>query len=112
MFKVGALDTVVFNILPTYLEIVFIPKNFKGRNLRCPKESVCSSVCEAVDAGIKQVTADINYVNAQHSFTCPCMECKGDHPGKLEFLDDGPFCLSCEKASDQYDLPSGYELAG
>ena len=108
-FKVGIFDTVVFKIFSTYLEIVFIPKNFKGRDSKCPKQNVCSSICRAVDAGIKQVTSDINYVNAQHSFTFSC-GCKGNHPGKLEALDDEPLCLSCDKTSEQYDLPSGYEL--
>ena len=108
-FNVGPLDTVVFKILSTYLEIVFIPKNFKGRDSKCPKERVCSSIYRAVDAGIKQVTSDVNYVNAQHSFTFPC-ECKGDHPGRLKLLDDEPFCLSCGKTGEQYPLPSGYEL--
>ena len=28
---------------------------------------VCSEVRKAVEAGIKQVTSDINYVNAQHA---------------------------------------------
>ena len=108
-FKVGPLDTVVFKILSTYLEIIFIPKNFQGRDLKCPKERVCSSICHAVDAGIKQVTSDINYVDAQHSFTFPC-GCKTGHPGKLELVDDEPFCLSCSKTNEQYPLPSGYEL--
>ena len=108
-FKVGPLDTVVFKIYSTYLEIIFIPKNFKGRDLRCPKESVCSSVRQAVDAGIQQVTSDINYIDAQHSFTFPC-GCKNGHPGKLELVNDEPFCLSCSKTGEQYPLPSEYEL--
>ena len=108
-FKVGPLDTVVFKIWSTYLEIVFIPKNFKGRDSKCPKESVCFSICQAVDAGIEQVISDINYVNAQHSFTFPC-GCKSGHPGQLELIDYEPFCLSCSKTGEQYKLPSGYEL--
>ena len=108
-FKVGPLDTVVFKIWSTYLEIVFISKDFQGRHLKCPKKCVCSSIYCAVDAGIKQVTLDINYVNAQHSFTFPC-GCKGDHPGKLELIDDEPFCLSCDKTGEQYPPPYGYEL--
>ena len=108
-FKVGVFDTVVFKIFSTYLEIVFIPKNFLGRDLKCPKLKVCSSICQAVDAGIKQVTSDINYVNAQHSFTFPC-GCEVDHPGKLEALDNEPMCLLCDKTDEQYALPSNYEL--
>ena len=108
-FKVGPHDTVVFKIWATYLEIVFIPKNFKGREFKCPKERVCFSICQAVNAGIKQVTSDINYVDAKHSFTFPC-ECKKDHPGQLELVDEEPYCLSCSKTCEQYQLPSGYEL--
>jgi hypothetical protein len=109
-FKVGPLDTVVFKIQSTYLEIVFIPKDFQGRHLKCPKKHICFSIYQAIDAGIKRVTSDINYVSAQHSFTFPC-ECKGDHPGKLELLPNGePFCLSCSKTGETYGLPSGYEL--
>ena len=109
-FKVGPLDTVVFKIWSTYLEIVFIPKDFQGRHLKCPKTNVCFNICQAIDAGIKRVTSDINYVSAQHSFTFPC-ECKGDHPSKLELLPDGePYCLLCSKTGETYALPSGYEL--
>ena len=108
-FRVGPLDTAVFKIQSTYLEIVFIPKDFKGRHLKCPKTYVCFNICQAIDAGIKQVTSDINYVNAQHSFTFLC-GCQNDHPGKLELLDGEPYCLSCSKIGETYDLPSGYEL--
>ena len=82
-FHVGPLDTIVLRITPTYLEIVCIPnKKFQNRKQDCPLSKVCSEVREAVEAGIKQVTSDINYVNAQHSLTFRC-ECKGDHPGIL-----------------------------
>jgi hypothetical protein len=108
-FKVGPHDTVVFKILSTYLEIVFIPKNFQGRHSKCPEKYVCFSIYQAIDAGIKQVTSDINYVSAQHSFTFLC-GCQNDHPGKLELLDGEPYCLSCSKTGETYDLPSGYEL--
>ena len=108
-FKVGPLDTVVFKIFSTFLEIIFNPKTFKGRDSKCPKERVCSSICQAIDAGIKQVTSDINYVNAQHSFTFPC-GCNSGHPARLEVLDDEPFCLTCGKTGEQYPLPPGYEL--
>ena len=108
-FKVGPHDTVVFKIQSTYLEIVFVPKDFQGRHSKCPKQWVCSSIYHVVDAGIKQVTSDINYVNAQHSFTFLC-GCQSDHPGELELLDGEPYCLSCDKTGEQYPLPSGHEL--
>ena len=108
-FKVGPLDTVVLKILSTHLEIIFAPEMFQNRDKTCPEGEVCSSVCKAVDAGIRQVTLDINYVNGQHSLTFPC-GCKGDHPGQLEFVDDVPFCLTCEKRRKRYPLPTGHEL--
>ena len=108
-FKVGPLDTVVLKISSTHLEIVLILKKFRNRHKTCPKGKVCSSVRQAVEAGIRQVTSDINYVNAQHSFTFPC-GCKSDHPGELEFVDDVPFCLSCSKTNKQHPLPTGYRL--
>ena len=108
-FKVGPLDTVVFKIFSTYLEIIFNPKTFAGRDVRCPKERVCSNICQAVNAGIIRITSDINYVNAQHFFTFPC-GCNSGHPGRLEVLDNEPFCLTCDKTNEQYPLPPGYEL--
>ena len=90
-FKVGPLDTVVLKILLTHLEIIFVPPYFHDRNKTCPKGKVCSSVRQALDVGIRQITTDINYVNAQHSLTFPC-ECKGDRPGELEFVEHIPFC--------------------
>ena len=110
-FKVGPLDTVVLLISLTYLEIVFIPKLFRNRKRTCPQGKVCSSVREAVEAGIRQVTFDIhvNYVSAQHSLTFRC-GCKCDHPGELEFVDGIPLCLSCSKTGEQHPLPTSYEL--
>ena len=109
-FHVEPLDTIVLRITPTYLEIVCIPDNFPNRDKECPLTDICTKVRKAVEAGIKQVTSDINYVNAQHGLTFRC-ECKGDHPGKLQFLSNGePYCLLCSKTKKTYDLPSGYEL--
>ena len=109
-FHVRPLDTIVLRITPTYLEIVCIPGKFSNRDKKCPLTEICTEVRKAVEAGIKQVTSDINYVNAQHCLTFRC-ECKGDHPGELELLPNGePYCLSCSKTGETYDLPSGYEL--
>ena len=63
-FHVGPLDTIVLRITPTYLEIVCIPSKFPNRDKECPLTEICSEVRKAVEAGIKQVTSDINYVNA------------------------------------------------
>ena len=109
-FLVGPLDTIVIKITPTYLEIVCIP-NMKVRNREqdCPLGKVCSEVREAVEAGIRQVTSDINYVNAQHSLTFRC-ECKGDHPGVLRYLGTRPYVLSCSKTNERYPLSPEHEL--
>ena len=109
-FHVGPLDTIVIKITPTYLEIVCIP-NRKGRNheQECPLSNVCSEVRKAVEAGIRQVTSDINYVNAQHSLTFRC-ECKGDHPASLKYLGTRPYILYCNKTNEQYDLSPEYNL--
>ena len=75
-FHVGPLDTIVLRITPTYLEIVCIPGKLPNRNKKCPLTEICTEVRKAVEAGIKQVTSDINYVKAQHGLTFRC-ECKG-----------------------------------
>ncbi|MCG8622858.1 MAG: hypothetical protein MJE68_12795, partial [Proteobacteria bacterium] len=109
-FRVEPLDTIVLRITPTYLEIVCIPGEFPKRDEKCPHAEICTEVRKAIEAGIKQVTSDINYVNAQYGLTFRC-ECKDDHPGKLQFLSNGePYCLLCSKTKKTYDLPSGYEL--
>ena len=109
-FLVGPLNTIVLRITPTYLEIVCIPnKKFKNREQDCPLSKVCSEVREAVEAGIKQVTSDINYVNAQHSLTFRC-ECKGDHPGVLRYLGTRPYALSCSRTNERYPLSPEHEL--
>ena len=70
------------------------------------------SVRKAVDAGIRQVTVDINYVNAEHSFTfsCECKEHNLPHPGVLEYVDKKPVCMTCSKTRDQHPFPTNHEL--
>jgi hypothetical protein len=108
-FHVGPLDTIVLRIIPTYLEIVCIPGKFPNRNKKCPLSKVCSEVRIAVEAGIKQVTSDINYVNAQHGLTFRC-ECKGDHPASLKYLGTEPYILYCSKTNEQYPLSPEHEF--
>ena len=112
-FKVGPFDTVVLKVLSTFLEIICVLNNkFPNRESVCPVHKLCDEVREAVDAGIRQVTVDINYVNAEHSFTFSC-ECKKDdlpHPSVLQYVDSNPVCLSCSKTGDQHEFPVGYEL--
>ena len=108
-FHVGPLDTIILRITPTYLEIVCIPGKFPNRDKQCPLSKVCSEVRNAVEAGIKQVTSDINYVNAQHGLTFRC-ECKGDHPASLKYLGTQPYLLYCSKTNKQYPLTPEHEL--
>ena len=108
-FHVGPLDTIVLRITPTYLEIICIPGKFPNRDKKCPLSKICSEVRNAVEAGIKQVTTDINYVNAQHGLTFHC-ECKGDHPASLKYLGTEPYILYCSKTNKQYPLTPEHEL--
>ena len=109
-FHVGPLDTIVLRITPTYLEIVCIPdKKVPNREKKCPLANVCSEVRKAIEAGIKQVTSDINYVNAQHGLTFRC-ECKGDHPASLKYLGTQPYILYCSRTNERYTLSPEREL--
>ena len=108
-FHVGPLDTIVLRITPTYLEIVCISDNFPNRDKECPLTEICTEVRKAVEAGIKQVTSDINYVNAQHGLTFRC-ECKGDHPASLRYLGTRPYILYCSKTNKRYPLSPEHEL--
>ena len=109
-FHVGPLDTIVVKITPTYLEIVCIPNGkVRNREQKCPIAKICSEVREAVEAGIRQVTSDINYINAQHGLTFRC-ECKGDHPASLKYLGTSPYILYCGKTNEHYALSSEHEL--
>jgi hypothetical protein len=107
-FHVGPLDTIVLRITPTYLEVVCIPDNFPNRDEECPLTEICTEVRKAVEAGIKQVTSDINYVNAQHDLTFRC-ECKGDHPASLRYLGTHPYILYCSKTNQRYPLSPEHE---
>ena len=99
----------MLRITQTYLEIVCIPdKKVLNREQKCPLASVCSEVRKAVEAGIRQVTSDINYVNAQHGLTFRC-ECKGDHPASLKYLETHPFILYCN-TNQRYPLSPEHEL--
>jgi hypothetical protein len=108
-FHVGPLDMITLRITPTYLEIVCIPDNFPNRNKECPLTHICAEVRKAVEAGIKQVTSDINYVNAQHVLTFRC-ECNGDHPASLRYLGTRPYILYCSKTNKRYSLTPEHEL--
>ena len=116
-FKVGPQDTVILKIFSTHLEIILVPKKSPFRGDKVPLNKVCSEVRRALEAGIRQVTVDINYVDAQHSltFSCRCKHCKGSYPGVLEFAEGAPYCISCSRDEDdeeerQFSLPKNYEL--
>ena len=110
-FEVGPLDTIVLKISSTHLEIICtVNTKFKNRKA-CPLPMLCTEIYKAVDSGIKQITSDIDYVNAEHSFTFPC-ECKEvstAHPGELEYVSGEPFCLTCSKTREQHDLPANHD---
>ena len=92
------------------MEIVCIPNGkVRNREQKCPIAKICSEVREAVEAGIRQVTSDINYINAQHGLTFRC-ECKGDHPASLKYLGTSPYILYCGKTNEHYALSSEHEL--
>ena len=108
-FHVGPLDTIVLRITPIYLEIICIPGKFPNRDKQCPLTEICTEVRKAVEAGIKQVTSDIKYVNAQHSLTFHC-KCKGGHPASLRYLGTRPYVLYCSKTNKRYPLSPEHEL--
>ena len=108
-FEVGPLDTIVLDICSTHLMItVLFEKSFE-REITCPPKSVCCAIRDAIEAGIRQITSDINYVNAQHSLTFPC-RCNSDHPAVLKFVGGTPTNLSCSRTSKKFTLPKGHEL--
>ena len=113
-FKVGPLDTIVLKISSTHLEIICtVNTKLKSRMQVCPLRMLCTEIYKALDSGIKQVTSDINYVNAEHSFTfsCECKEVSTAHPGELvqAYVGSEPLCLTCSKTGEQHDLPANYD---
>ena len=118
-FKVGPHETMTLKIFSTHLEIILIPnRTFPFiRGDKVPLENVCDEIRRVLEHGIRKVTADINYVDAQHAltFSCECKNCKGSYPGKLVIIDDAPYCISCGRDEDegeerQFPLPKKYEL--
>ena len=113
-FKVGPFDTVVLKISSSHLELVCIANTrFENREALCPFNDICAGIYKAVDSGIRQVTSDINYVSADHSFTFSC-ECKdidaGAHPGVVECNPTNkPVCLTCSRTGEPHPLHSSHE---
>ena len=108
-FRVGPLDTVILDIYSTHLMISITIGKSVARDAKCMPYKVCSAVREAVEAGIKQITSTINYVNANHSLTFHC-KCNSDHPAELEFVGCTPHNIYCSKTKKTYPLPKGHEL--
>ena len=108
-FLVGPLDTVVLDIYSTHLMILITIDKSIARDAKCMPYKVCCAVREAVEAGIKQITSTINYVNANHSLTFHC-KCNSDHPAVLKFVGCTPHNMYCSKTNKTYALPKGHEL--
>ena len=114
-FKVGPHETMTLKIFCTHLEIILIPnRTFSFVRDRIPLEKVCCEIRRVLEAGIRKVTVDINYVDAQHAltFSCECKDCKGSYPGELVIIDNAPYCISCGRSEEerQFPLPKKYEL--
>ena len=68
-----------------------------------------------MEKGIKTVTSDINYINAEHSFTFYCTSdseicgSKEPHPAKLLKFKQRSCSLKCDKMKNCFPLPLNYE---
>ena len=80
-------------ILPTHLEIKYLPHSDDSYYNLEDISAACTEVCKAIKAGIKKVTADINYIhNVDQNFTYLLYtvklikECAEDrkHPARLK----------------------------
>ena len=112
-FEVGPLDTVVLKILSSHLIIACIPSSEVRLRKDCFIEKVCVNVRKAVEAGIKQVALDIDFIDSdvKHSLTflCPCDKCREQCPAEIKNYDGKPHCLRCTKTRACLELPKGYE---
>ena len=112
-FEVGPLDTVVLKILSSHIIIACIPNSKRRLRRDCSIEKVCIDVRKAVEAGIKQVALDIDFIDSEieHSLTflCPCDECQSRYPAEMKNFNGKPHCLRCTKTRVHFELPQGYE---
>jgi hypothetical protein len=112
-FEVGPLDTVVLKILSTHLIVACIPNPKVQIRRSCHIDNVCIEVRKVIEAGIKQVTADIDFIESEvkHSLTflCPCSKCLNQHPAEMKYYDGEPYRLHCNKTKEYPELPQGYE---
>ena len=112
-FEVGPLDTVILRILSTHLMLICIPElEFPDRST-CSIEQVCSEVKKAVEAGIRDVVKDLNFITTEvepsFTFLCSCVECENKHPAETKFHGGKAFCLCCMKTRKKHKLPQGYD---
>ena len=112
-FEVGPLDTVVLKILSSHLIVACIPNSKRRLRRDCSIENVCIDVRKTVEAGIKQVALDIDFIESEieHSLTflCPCDKCLSQYPADTKNFDGKPHCLRCTKTRVCFELPQGYE---
>ena len=112
-FEIGPLDTVVLKILSSHLIIACIPCSKARLRKDCCIEKVCVDVRKAVEAGIKQVALDIDFIDSEveHSLTflCPCDKCLSIYPAERKNYNGKPHCLRCTKTRECLELPQGYE---
>ena len=112
-FEIGPLDTFVLKILSTHLVIACIPNPKVQMRRECHVDNICIEVRKMVEAGIKQVAVDIDFIDleVEHSLTflCPCVKCLNQHPAEMKYYDGEPYCLHCNKTEEYPELPQGYE---
>ena len=107
-------NTVTLKISPTHLEIKYFPDSDETDSEEI--YATCAEICEAIKDGIKDVTADINYIrNIEQTFTfyCDAKECADcrKHPAitTLTTLNE-PKKLICPKDKRRkFNLPEGYK---
>ena len=108
-FHVGPHDTLVIKHFATHMEMTCIPgTKFKSR--KCTVTETCRNVREAVEAGIRQVLRDMNYVEVKHSFTFLCPKCCVKHPAQVIYYNGQPGSLECSNVEEVFELPSGCEI--
>ena len=113
-FKVGPLaDRVIMKFLSTHLVIACVPNPKIQMREGCYIDDVCIKVRKAVEAGIKQVVADTDFIDSEveHSlaFLCPCSKCLNQYPAEMKYYNGEPFRLHCRKTEECPKLPQGYE---